>query len=37
MRSISFLAILLLIIYPAATSYSPALALELGYLSGAAY
>lgn len=37
MKSIAILAILLLIIYPAATSYSPSLALQLGYLSGAAY
>lgn len=37
MRSLALLAILLLIIYPAVTSYSPSMALEMGYMSSAAY
>lgn len=37
MKSIAFLSILLFIIVPTQSTYSPSIALELGYLSGAAY
>lgn len=37
MNSIALLAILLLVVVPAHTSYSPAIALEMGYLAAASY